>query len=76
MKCFYDSGEISRVIPGKKDCITIRDDNKKITCQKRLLLCNLDEAYRAFTDKFPELKVGVSNFAELRPKYCIVRSRR
>ncbi len=50
----------------------MRVDNQRIICQKRLLLCNLDEAYRAFKDKYPELKVGFSKFAELRPKYCVV----
>ena len=56
----------------KKDTVSVRVGNKKIACQKRLILCNLDEAYRIFKDKYPELKIGFSKFAELRPKYCVL----
>lgn len=43
---------------------------KKIS--KRLILCNLKEAYKHFKDKFPDIKIGFSKFAELRPKQCIL----
>ncbi|KAL5484241.1 hypothetical protein EMCRGX_G020703 [Ephydatia muelleri] len=37
--------------------------------QKRLVLCNLTEAYRQC---IPDIKVGFSKFAELRPKECVL----
>ena len=72
VRCFYESDDISRIMPGKKDTVAVRVGNKKMACQKRLILCNLDEAYRIFKDKYPELKIGFSKFAELRPKYCVL----
>ena len=47
---FYGSDEISRVIPGKKDCVSIKVDNRRISVQKRLLLGNLKEVYQQFKD--------------------------
>ena len=40
--------------------------------QKRLVLSNLREVYHEFKEKFPDLKIGFSKFAELRPKHCIL----
>ena len=60
-------------MPGKKDCVTIKGENgDKSVVSKRLILCNLKEAHTCFKDTFPDLKVGFSKFAELRPKYCIL----
>ena len=38
---------------------------------KRLLLCNLKELYVSFKTEFPDISIGFSKFAELRPKWCI-----
>lgn len=65
---FYGSQEISRVMPGKKDCVKIGNE----TVQKRLVLCNLKEVHVLFKEKHPEAKIQFSKFAELRPKYCIL----
>ncbi len=40
--------------------------------QKRLVLNNLREVYRAFKDAYPDKKIGFSIFAELRPQHCIL----
>ncbi|KYM93379.1 hypothetical protein ALC62_16021 [Cyphomyrmex costatus] len=70
---FYNSDEISRIMPGRKDYVTIRNTNgEKDHIQKRLILCNLKEAYVQFKSEKPEVKVGFTKFAELRPKHCIV----
>ena len=72
VRSFYESDEISQVLPGMKDCISIRTDNgAKVKLSMRLILCNLTEAWRSFKDKFPDLKVGFSKFAELRPQNCV-----
>lgn len=72
VKEFYESQEITRIMPGKKDCIKVGSGPAKETVQKRLVLCNLKEAHALFKEKYPETKVQFSKFAELRPKYCIL----
>lgn len=73
VQMFYESDDISRVLPGMKDCVSVRNENgDKVKMSKRLILCNLAEAFRSFKDKFPDIKVGFSKFAELRPKHCVL----
>ena len=69
---FYESDEISRVMPGKKDFVSTKVEGKRVHVQKRLVLNNLREVYREFKEKFPARKVGFSKFAELRPKHCVL----
>ncbi|XP_063215804.1 uncharacterized protein LOC134527239 [Bacillus rossius redtenbacheri] len=70
---FYENYEVSRAIPGVKDCITVTEPNKnKSKISKRLILCNLKEGYTLFKEKFPHIKICFSKFAELRPKHCIL----
>ena len=70
---FYKSNEVSRAMPGIKDCVTVIESNgSKSKFLKRLILSNLKEAYKHFKDKFPSIKIGFSKFAELRPKHCIL----
>ena len=53
---FYESDKISRVMPGKKDCVSIKVNDARILVQKILLLGNLKEVYRQFKDQFPAEK--------------------
>ncbi len=70
---FYKSDEVSRVMPGMSDFVTVRYENgEKERKQKHLVLCNLKEAYQKFKEKFPEAKLGFSKFAQLRPKECVL----
>ena len=68
---FYEDDEFSRLMPGKKDYVSL---GKKIHKQKRLLLCNLNELYASFKQKYPHHKIGFSKFCTLRPKWCITVS--
>ena len=61
--CYKD--EISRVMPGKKDCVTILQNGEKMKIQKRLVVGNLREVYQQFKASNPERKVGFSKFAML-----------
>jgi hypothetical protein len=65
---FYEGEEYDRVMPGAKDKISIA---KNIYKQKRLLLCNLKELYTAFKAEYPQMKIGISKFCQLRPKWCV-----
>ena len=65
---FYNRDDISRMAPGVRDCITIRDENnQKIQLQKRHLMYSLMEAHKMFIDEHIGVKVGKSKFAQLRP---------
>ena len=67
------SDEISRILPGRKDSVSFMNaEGKRVTRQKRLLLCNLKEAYQHFKSVHPDAKVGFSTFASLRPKECVL----
>lgn len=73
VKNFYESDEVSRLMPGKKDYVSMKDsDNKRIHVQKRLILGNLREIYVLFKMTYENLKIGFSKFAELRPKNCVL----
>ena len=59
---FYESDDISRVMPGKKDFVSVKKKGKRQHIQKRLVLSNLREVYREFKDRFPDGKIGFSKF--------------
>jgi len=67
---FYQCDEVSRICPGKKDYVSVEVSGQKQQVQKRLLLCNLNELYQQFIVK-SGMKIGISKFCDLRPKYCI-----
>ena len=64
----YEDDEYSRILPGTKDKVSI---GREIYQQKRLLLCNVKELYSEFQQKFPNSKIGLSRFFELKPKWCV-----
>lgn len=59
-------------MPGMRDFVTIRRNGQKERLQKRLVLCNLKELYTCFKDSNPDVKVGFSKFAMLRPTNCVL----
>ncbi|XP_065075407.1 uncharacterized protein LOC135699120 [Ochlerotatus camptorhynchus] len=69
---FYISDEISRACPGKRDYVITKSVDGKVYIQRRLVLCNLQEVYAIFKDKYPATKIGFSMFASKRPKHCIL----
>lgn len=62
---FYFSEENSRIMPGKKDCISVVKNGQRRIEQKRLLLFNLNELHENFFKKFPEIKISLSTFSRL-----------
>lgn len=69
---FYHSDIISRIMPGKSDCYSMIVNGVKQRVQKRLLLSSLKEAYLAFKLEEPDVKVGFSSFASLRPRNIVI----
>ena len=51
----------------------LRDDGRRVSRQKYLVLCNLKEIFQKFKEVFPDTKIGFSMFiASLRPKECVL----
>ncbi|KAJ8666637.1 hypothetical protein QAD02_008299 [Eretmocerus hayati] len=70
---FYESYEISRVMPGMSDALSVAQANgKRLKLQKRLILCHSKEAYASFKVEFPSIKGDLSKFANTRPKQCVL----
>ncbi len=72
VQSFYYHDDVSRAMPGKKDCLSVMDHGEKVKKSKRLVLANLKEIYALFKEKHPDKKVGFSKFAMLRPKECVL----
>ncbi|XP_060777393.1 uncharacterized protein LOC132886578 [Neoarius graeffei] len=68
---FFHQDDISRPLPGKKDFKSVKEGDKRVHKQKRLIVMNLNEAFQLFKQSNPDLKIGISKFCSLRPKECI-----
>ena len=66
---FNDNDEYSTRLPGKKNYVSIQKDVHK---QKRLVLSNLRKLFVAFKERNPDVKIGVSKFCTLCPKWCVI----
>lgn len=73
VKLFYVRDDVSSTMPGIKDTVSLRTcDGKKQKVQKQLLLLNLKEIYAVFKQEYPDIHIGFSKFASLRPKQCVL----
>ena len=66
---FYCNDEFSRQLPGKKDYVS---GGRNQHMSKRLISCNLKELHAAFRLKYSDIKLGLSKFASLQCKWCIL----
>ncbi|KYM96890.1 hypothetical protein ALC62_12427 [Cyphomyrmex costatus] len=72
IKAFLND-ENSRLLPGMKDFVSVRNkDGSREHVQKRLILSNLSELYEKFRNDYPDVKIGISKFCELRPRHCVL----
>ena len=69
---FYKAQDISRELPGQRDCLSVKVGNVREMRQKRLLLLGLREAYAQFKEDYPLCSIGFSTFASLRPKEVVL----
>ena len=67
---FYHQDDVSRIMPGKKDCVSVA---YKVHEQKRLLLNTLSEIYEQYKERYPneDERVGFTMFCSLKPKCCV-----
>ncbi|XP_045024477.1 uncharacterized protein LOC116922580 isoform X1 [Daphnia magna] len=54
-----------------KDYMMVNLEGKKVPVSKRLILLNLKEAHYLFQQDNPNVKIGLSKFCFLRPKWCV-----
>ncbi|PSN37461.1 hypothetical protein C0J52_11708 [Blattella germanica] len=67
---FYNNDEISRVDPGRKTaCVRSLDSSTKDIVARRHMLFTISEAFNLFREEHPEVNIGRSKFAELRPMH-------
>lgn len=71
---FYLRDDISSPLPGKKDYLSLKNEKTGVRehVQKRLMLSNVKETFVLFKKEHPDLKVGWTSFALLRPKQCVL----
>lgn len=76
VKAFFENDSISRVSPGKADFCTIKgDDGQKRQIRKRHMVMTISEAYSLFKEEHPDVVIGKSKFAELRPVHVLIVSK-
>ncbi len=63
----YCSDETSRMLPGKKDCIT----KNMVKKQKRVLCETMTIVYSKFLNKYPRLPISYTLFCRMRPFWVI-----
>lgn len=71
---FYERDDISRVAPGKRDTVIVRDESGKQKLQKRHLTMTISEAYALFKEENTNAKIGRRKFADLRPPAVMLSS--
>ena len=59
VKEFYYSDTVSHVMPGKKDFLSVMENEETKHIQKRLVLNNLKEVFQLFSEKYPKNRVFV-----------------
>jgi hypothetical protein len=74
VQTFYQRDDISRQAPGRKDVVIIRENGGKSKVQARHLTTSVNEVYAMFREIHPDVMIGKSKFAELRPKHVLLSS--
>ena len=67
VKDFFQLDSISRQAQGRKDFVTVRENNTKHHIQKRHFLWSLRECYSIFMKENSTTEIGFSKFCSLRP---------
>ncbi|CAH1712061.1 unnamed protein product [Chironomus riparius] len=75
VKEFYLLDSVSRQLPGKRDVIALNTKNgTKEYFQKRVLLTSIEDVYSEFISLYPEQKICMAKFFNLRPGYVMLMS--
>lgn len=72
---FYDRVDISSQAPGRKDFVSVLDeDGNKVKHQTKYLMYPIREVYAKFCKEYGSVPLKRSKFFELRPKYILSAS--
>ena len=72
VRLFYQDDINTRVMPGKKDVLTVRNvDKSKVKMRKRLVLDDISNLHLKFNAEYPNHLIGKSKFFDLRPLWVI-----
>ena len=58
---FYTKDNISWQAPGKRDCVTVRENGSRVRYQKRFLLFNLRQVHQLFIHDNPGMDILLIN---------------
>ncbi|KAJ8676819.1 hypothetical protein QAD02_012606 [Eretmocerus hayati] len=73
VKAYYNRDDNSWLMSGMNDYISVKNsDGEREHVQERLLLCNINELYSQFVQEYPDKKIGITKFTQLRPKHCVI----
>ena len=76
VKQFYEREDISRLAPGRKDVVIIRNSQgEKSKVQARHLTTTIKEVHATFKEENLAIKIGRSKFVELRPNHVLLSSK-
>uniref|UniRef100_A0ABD2WEB3 Uncharacterized protein n=1 Tax=Trichogramma kaykai TaxID=54128 RepID=A0ABD2WEB3_9HYME len=73
VKNFYERDDVSRLMPGMKECISVKNkDGSRVHVQKRFLLGDLGDLYSQFKNEHETIQIGFTKFTLLRPSHCVL----
>lgn len=68
-----DDKDCTRASPNAKDVVTLYSDGQKTLVAKRFLTMSVREMYKKMKTSHPEIKLGLTKFYALRPKWVMKR---
>jgi hypothetical protein len=74
VRYFYLRSDISWTAPGRKDCITVVRDGKKVQEQRRYLLTTISELYALYVEEYPDDSIKLTSFKSLCPDTVLYKS--
>lgn len=72
VKDFFHHPDVAYTAPGMKDEVTVWENGVKYKLRKYYLTMFLKEAFALFTEFHPEITIGFSTFAKLRPRNVLL----
>ena len=69
VKTFYERDDISQIMPGKHDVVTVRTDQGKQKFQERHLYMSLRVTHNTFIKENPKMHTGLTKFGMLHPSH-------
>lgn len=69
VKDYYLSTDVSRQVPGKSEVVKMKDvDGALQILGKHIMIIPLEEAFKTFKAKYPEIKIGLTSFKKQKPR--------